>query len=1012
SLGRETTDHTTLLPFAFTGVQLHATGANHLRVHLTRTNDREVRVDLSDPAGTPVATIAELRLRAVDLDRIAPTPRTDGLLDLCWSPAPQPVGPVPDLEKFAQLDGADVPGVASFADVAAVLAAGAGPAVLAARAPGGTIREATGAALTLAQDFLSAGALVDTRLLVLTHGAVATEPAERLHDAAQAAVGGLIRAVQAEHPGRILLIDGVGLGAEELAAAVRMEEPQLALRDGRLLVPRLAPLPAQPALPSGPSWRLEAGDGTLEGLAVLEHPEAQAPLEPGQVRIAIRAAGINFRDAMIALGMYPDQALLGSEGAGVVVETGPGVTEFAPGDRVMGLLPGSFGPMTVADHRMLARIPAGWSFAQAAAVPVVYTTAYYALVDLGGLRSGERVLVHSAAGGVGMAATQLARYLGAEVFGTASPGKWAGLRRNGFDDAHLASSRSTRFEADFADATDGHGMDLVLNSLVGDFVDASLRLLPHGGRFLEMGKTDVRAADQVAAAHPGVRYQAFDAIEAGPDRIREILRDVLDLFARGALTLPPVGVWDVRAAGDALRFVSQARHVGKVVLTVPAPLDPDGTVLISGGTGALGGLLARHLVTRHGARNLLLASRSGDRAEGAGELAEELRGLGAAVTLAACDLADHTAVEKLLADVPPEHPLTAVIHAAGVVDDGLVEQQNPGRLDRVFRPKTDAARNLHELTAGADLAAFVLFSSVAGVFGSPGQSNYAAANAYLDALARQRRADGLPALAIAWGFWAQRSAMTGNLSDADLRRIARSGMRTLSSDEGLALFDEALTRPVAAPVAGGIDPAPLRGADPATVPALLRDIVGPAQRRAVATGAEGAGSDLAGQLAGRPAVEQHRIVLDLVRGHTATVLGHASADDVPAGAAFKELGFDSLAAVELRNRLAIATGLRLPATLAFDHPSPVAVGGYLLGELTAGEGASDVLAELDRLESLLLTADGDAEFHAEVAVRLRYLSKRWAASAEPDARVSVVEDLDAATDDEVFDFIGKELGIS
>ncbi|MGC5291405.1 SDR family NAD(P)-dependent oxidoreductase, partial [Micromonospora sp. DT231] len=1007
SLTHQTTE--TLLPFAFTDVRLHASDATHLRVHLTRTGEREVRVDLSDAAGAPVATIGQLGLRAVDLERVTPTPSSDGLLEVRWGAVSMPADV--DVEGFAQLDGTGLRGLASFTGVAGVLAAADPPTVLIARVPGGTVRETTTGTLTLVQDFLAAPELADTRLMLLTDGGVVTEPGERLRDPAQAAVGGLIRAVQAEHPGRLLLLDGVDAGPAELAAAVRLQEPELAYRDGRLLAPRLASLPVPPVLPPDPSWRLEAGDGTLEGLAVLEHAQARAPLAPGEVRIAIRAAGINFRDAMIALGMYPDQALLGSEGAGVVVETGAAVTDFAPGDRVMGLLPGSFGPMTVADHRMLARVPDGWSFAQAAAVPVVYTTAYYALVDLGGLLSGERVLVHSAAGGVGMAATQLARHFGAEVFGTASQGKWEVLRRNGFDDAHLASSRTTDFEAEFSAATDGRGVDVVLNSLAGDFVDASLRLLPRGGRFLEMGKTDIRAADRVSDDHAGVHYRAFDAIEAGPDRIREILREVLDLFARGVLTLPPIGVWDVRAAGDALRFVSQARHVGKVVLTVPAPLDPDGTVLISGGTGALGGLLARHLVDRHGARNLLLVSRSGDRAEGATALAEDLRGLGAAVTLAACDLGDRTSVEKLLADVPAEHPLTAVVHAAGVVDDALVERQSPERLDTVFRPKTDAARHLHELTATSDLAAFVLFSSVAGVFGSPGQSNYAAANAYLDALARQRRGDGLPALSIAWGFWAQRSAMTGHLSDADRRRIARSGMRTLSADEGLALFDEALARPAAAPVAGGIDLTPLRGAEPAAVPALLRDLVGATPRRTAAAAVEGGGTDLTVRLAALPAGDRDRYLLDLVRAHTATVLGHAGTADVPATAAFKELGFDSLAAVELRNRLATATGLRLPATLAFDHPSPAAVGEFLLGEL-AGTGAPSVLAELDRLEALLLGVDEDAELHAEVAVRLQNLSKRWTATAVPEERVSVADDLDAATDDEVFDFIGKELGIS
>ena len=516
-------------------------------------------------------------------------------------------------------------------------------------------------------------------------------------------------------------------------------------------------------------------------------PEVLGELGVGEVRVGVRAAGLNFRDVLIALGMYPGVAMVGGEGAGVVLEVGPGVEGLCVGDRVMGVLPGGFGPVSVTDHRLVVRVPEGWSFVQAASVPTVFLTAYYALVDLAGLGGGERVLVHAAAGGVGMAAVQLAGVLGAEVFGTASEGKWGALGGLGLDGAHIASSRSLGFGERFLEATGGGGVDVVLNSLAGEYVDASLGLLPGGGRFIEMGKTDVRDPEVVAELHPGVAYRAFELGEAGPERIQGMLGELVGLFERGALGLLPVRVWDVRRAREAFRFMSQARHVGKIVLTLPRVLDPGRSVLVTGGTGVLGGLVARHLVVEHGARSVVLASRRGPEAPGAERLRSELEGLGARVSVVACDVSDRGEVRELLEGVPGEFPLGAVVHAAGALDDGVIGSLSPERLDGVLAAKADAAWYLHELTSDLDLDAFVLFSSAAGTLGSPGQGNYAAANAFLDALAGYRCARGLAGTSIAWGLWEQESELSSSLGERGVARLARAGVLALSERGGVGV---------------------------------------------------------------------------------------------------------------------------------------------------------------------------------------------------------------------------------
>jgi polyketide synthase 12 len=512
-----------------------------------------------------------------------------------------------------------------------------------------------------------------------------------------------------------------------------------------------------------------------------------------------------------------------------------------------------------------------------------------------------------------------------------------------------------------------------------------------GGRFLEMGKTDIRRAED----YPGVAYRAFDLFDAGPDRIQQMLADLRGLFEDQVLQPLPVTVWDVHQATDAFRHLQQARHVGKVALTIPAALDPDGTVLVTGGTGTLGALVARRMVTEHGVRHLLLTSRQGRAAAGAVELEAELVSLGAQVTIAAADVADRVALQRVLAMV--SQPLTAVVHAAGVLADGTVDALTAEQVDAVLRPKVDAAWHLHELTRDLDLAAFVLFSSVAGTVGSAGQANYAAANAFLDAVGRHRHAAGLPGTSMAWGLWAADSGMTGALGRDDIDRIGRTGFAALSTERALALFDAALNLGQPHVLAIRLDEAGLRArAEAGLLPPILTGLV-----RSNIPRTAGPQASLAAQVAALTATEADRVLLNIVRSHVATVLGHRQDAVVPAVTAFQNLGFDSLTAVELRNRLNAATGLRLATAVIFDYPTPEALAQHLRTQLRPD--VDPLAALIDQLEFALTASTADPAELSQAAMRLQILSSKW---LTPDG----TDGLRTASYDELFQFVDNDLG--
>ena len=739
-----------------------------------------------------------------------------------------------------------------------------------------------------------------TRLVAITRHAHAVD--EQGVDLVQAQVAGFFRAVALERGElRVCVLDvdeDAPVAGEVLAGAV----DQVAHRRGRRFVGRLSPGATQALLqpPEAEPWRLARSPRcTLDGLALRGY-SLVAP-GPGQVEILIEAAGLNFRDVLNALGMYPGEAgPLGVECAGTVGRVGDGVQGLTPGDPVIALGTGAFGARMVTDARFVAPRPTGMDPEAAATIPVAFVTAWAALHDLAAVCPGERVLIHAAAGGVGMAAVQVARRAGAEVLGTASPAKHSVVR--GLGVAGVMSSRAPGF-GQVIEAEE-RGVHVALNSLTGPFIPETLRALAPGGRFVELGKTEIwdeaRARAEPGAA-PDLALHHLDIAELDPDRVQVILQAVVAAFDAGELRPLPRRVFALADARAAFGVMSRAEHVGKVVLRPPrrwSP-DPDGTYLITGGLGAIGLHVAKWLV-QCGARHLTLLGRSAP-SEAAIDVISELKDRGAHVQVARADVTDRRHLLEILDDVQSQAGLRGVFHVAGAKDDGAVQDQSWARFEQVHAAKALGAGLLHTLTRDLALDCFVLFSSAASTIGSPGQTGYAAANAYLDALAHQRRAEGLPAVSVAWGPWAG-AGMAADTRQGLLPKMAPA--------DALAALQAALDRGDVQVSAFDFDRGSSRARAVAERTPLLKGWLDPPPR---------------------VEPESPQELEAQIRRAAAGILMVDDPEEIDPDRPLSDLGFDSLMAMEMRNAMAELVGRPLPASLVFDYPTVRALAEHLRG---------------------------------------------------------------------------------
>ncbi len=831
---------------------------------------------------------------------------------------------------------------------------------------------AIGEALLLVQ---ALGALPESRqprLQFVTRGTHALDNAADETGAGHAPLWGFARVVRNEFPAlrcACLDLDPVSTEAECAAAAAAEclagDEDQVAWRNNTRFALRLRAATPAVAATLSPARLICRTVGNLDTLAFV--PAAVASPGPGEVLVSVRAAGLNFKDVLHALGALEltSEPAFGFDAAGVVIATGAGVTTVGAGDRVMlTLTPGSMAHTVVSRADFVSRLPGNLTFAEGAGIPLAFLTAWHALVTVAKLQAGERVLIHAAAGGVGQAAIQVASALGAVVFATASAPKQRFLREQGI--GSIFDSRTPEFSPAVMAATDGHGVDVVLNSLTGAMIPASLDCTARGGRFVEIGKAGIWSAAQVAAQRADVQYSPFDLADvarAEPAYIHQVLDTIAGRLASGAFQPIRTHAFAASDVTSAFRLVSRARHVGKVAIVMPpvAGTGVDGVHVVTGGFGALAQSLCGHLRVA-GVRRIALVTRTepeGDRRAFVASLEEH----GTDVRYYVADVGDHAQVVRMLDRATADFaaPVTAIYHAAGELADGIIAQQTPESFARVARAKLIGAWNLHRATRGMDLDRFVLFSSAAALIGTPGQANYAAANAGLDALAAHRRSAGLPALSVNWGPWGS-AGMATRLADADRTRMANAGIAMLDDGPAWNAMEALIDRGQAQAMVMPVDWSRFNARfGTGAIPSLFRRVATAAPGSAPAA----TRPNVVRAIAEVPPAERLAAVGRYLQGKVAATLGRPGGGDIPFTRGFFALGMDSLTSLELRNQLEQELRRSLPATVVLEYGSIEALSAYLLALVPewalpeaapAATSQADAVAALDHLSEAELAA--------------------------------------------------------
>ena len=801
------------------------------------------------------------------------------------------------------------------------------------------VKRAGASALALVQGITDSDSTPANGVWFITRGAQVSER-ELGGELAGAALWGFGKAVDREAPQlqpRMLDLDPDPLAStpdlvNELLYPDR--ENHIAYRRGQRQTARLVRMGARDGrltFPEEPDWVLAPDPAGVFDRPCVQ-PLPSPPLEPREVRVAVDAAGLNFWDVFRSLG-FIEEGLLGREMSGHILETGAEVSTVAAGDPIVGLGFGAFGPQMVTHEELVTHAPPGFSVSDLATVPSAYVSAALSFEHTG-LKAGDRVLIHAGAGGVGLAAIQLVQAAGAEVFATASAPKQAYLRALGVE--HVFDSRTTAFGREILEATDGSGVDVVLNSLTGEgFIDASLSCLRREGRFVEMARRDILSEEEMAAARPDVDYfiLELDVLKkTDPARVGRVLRDVVARLASGELKPIIHSRWPLAEAGEALTFMRSARHLGKIVVTTPplvtGRLRRDRTYLVTGGLGGIGCAVAGWLA-EHGAGAIVLNGRREPDAA-AEEVIEGLRDRGVRVQVELADVTDSPAIEQMLGRMERElPPLGGVIHSVGVLSDGALTNQTWDRFEEVLWPKVLGGWHLHRATAHLDLDFFILFSSRVGVMGNPGQANHAAANAFLDQLAGHRRALGLPGQAIAWGAWSEIGEAAEQRDRIDRQRSALGG-RWFTPQQGIRAFDRLVRQDTTTSVVMSMDWSVFEEAVEERPP-LLEDLLSVNDE---AEGGVASSDDLLSRLRGTPASAHEELLASFLQQEVQAVLRLQSTPDPTVG--FLDLGMDSLMAVELRNRLNRAFSGEYTAsnTIVFDYPDVVTLAGYLAQELS------------------------------------------------------------------------------